>query len=98
MALIDTARGIAKRTGYQQAAVLEILKALTAEIEHNLQTKGFYAHGGLGTFKVIKKPGRTVKTLFGKPVKGKKAIVPERNGVRFRLSVALKKVVQTAKV
>jgi hypothetical protein len=39
-----------------------------------------------------------VKTLFGKPVKGKKAIVPERNGVRFRLSVALKKVVQTAKV
>jgi len=98
MALIDKARAISERTGYQVTAVQEILKAFTAEVQKDLQTVGFYAHGGLGTFKVVKKPGRTLKTMFGKPLKGKKGVIPESKGVRFRISSALKKAIQDASV
>jgi len=94
MALIDKAKAVADRTGYQQKAVLEILKAFTESVVEDLKEKGFYAHGGLGTFKVVRRPGKTLKSMFGKPVKGKKAVIPERNGVRFRVSSALRKAIQ----
>jgi len=98
MAMNDLVKAVSEETGYQTTAVREIARMTIDYFKHKLAADGVLEMRGFGTFKVVRRSQKTLTTLFGKPVKGKKAVVPERNSVKFRMSASFKKTIQDTQV
>jgi nucleoid DNA-binding protein len=93
MAMDDLVKAVSEETGYQTTAVREITRERIDYFKQKLAAEGVLGMRGFGTFKVVRRSEKIMTTLFCKPIKRKKAVVPASNGVKFRLSAPFKKTI-----
>jgi nucleoid DNA-binding protein len=83
----DLIQAIASETKLPQKKVTEVYKLLVEHINSNLKTGSPVSLHPLGTFKLVKRQERKVKS----PYDQKDIYIPERKGIKFVASQASKR-------